>query len=78
MNITRWHGDVKPDNILRVHGKYKLADFGFAEFEEDKGNPKDLYTNLIGGTRTYGTKHVQHLLECIGADLTNLASCRSP
>ncbi|KAL2278790.1 hypothetical protein FJTKL_14133 [Diaporthe vaccinii] len=47
-----WHGDIKPDNILRVRGKYKLADFGFAKFERERnGNTK---TFLLGGTRTYG------------------------
>lgn len=48
----RWHGDIKPDNILRVQGKYKLADFGFAKFEREReGNTK---TYMDGGTRTYG------------------------
>jgi hypothetical protein len=34
INRTRWHADVKPDNILQVKGKFKLADPGFATFEK--------------------------------------------
>ncbi|KAI1169526.1 hypothetical protein F4777DRAFT_584828 [Nemania sp. FL0916] len=44
------HADVKPDNILRVQGKFKLADFGFATFvphNEESISP-------VGGTETYG------------------------
>ncbi|KUI70081.1 hypothetical protein VM1G_11686 [Cytospora mali] len=47
-----WHGDVKPDNILRVRGEYRLADFGFARFIREK--PGKTTTYLLGGTRTYG------------------------
>ncbi|CAH0046485.1 unnamed protein product [Clonostachys solani] len=44
-----WHGDIKPDNILSVRGQFKLADFGFARFEQH-----DDKTQLMGGTRTFG------------------------
>lgn len=51
-NECRWHTDLKPDNILRVHGEFKLADFGFARF---KHRSKDKPTEYIeGGTETYG------------------------
>ncbi|KAF4932675.1 putative serine/threonine-protein kinase MPS1-like protein [Colletotrichum fructicola] len=47
------HGDIKPDNILRVRGKFKLADFGFTSFEKSKiGKPQT--SSVLGGTRTYG------------------------
>ena len=46
-----WHGDIKPDNILWVHGKLKLADFGFAKFESNTQRS----TQMSGGTHTYGT-----------------------
>lgn len=47
---SRWHADIKPDNILIVKGKFKLADPGFARFE--KKSDKDLAT-IAGGTETY-------------------------
>ncbi|KAF4816258.1 hypothetical protein CGCSCA5_v006553 [Colletotrichum siamense] len=51
-----WHGDIKPDNILRVRGEFKLADFGFTRFEKSViGKPQT--THMLGGTRTYGTGH---------------------
>jgi serine/threonine protein kinase len=46
----RWHRDIKPDNILCVQGKFKLADMGFAQFVKETGDvPK---TKLLGGTET--------------------------
>ncbi|TEA12181.1 putative serine/threonine-protein kinase MPS1-like protein [Colletotrichum sidae] len=48
-----WHCDVKPDNILRVRGQFKLADFGFTKFEKREIG-KTPTTTLLGGTRTYG------------------------
>jgi serine/threonine protein kinase len=48
---NRWHADIKPDNILIVKGKFKLADPGFARFEKKTG--KDA-TIIQGGTTTYG------------------------
>jgi serine/threonine protein kinase len=49
----RWHADIKPDNILWVDGKFKLADPGFAMFiEKEKGVLPQ--TEFKGGTETYG------------------------
>jgi hypothetical protein len=39
-------------DILRVHGDFKLADFGFAKFNR-KGE-KQPRTYIEGGTETYG------------------------
>ncbi|VUC32782.1 unnamed protein product [Clonostachys rosea] len=47
--VKGWHGDIKPDNILSVRDQFKLADFGFARFEQH-----DDKTQLMGGTRTFG------------------------
>ena len=46
----RWHADIKPDNILRVCGSFKLADFGFASFKR----MDEERALLRGGTVTYG------------------------
>ncbi|TRX91142.1 hypothetical protein FHL15_007930 [Xylaria flabelliformis] len=47
---TGCHTDVKPDNILRVQGRFKLADFGYAAFVPcGEGHPSP-----DGGTETYG------------------------
>ncbi|KAI0186993.1 hypothetical protein EV127DRAFT_410763 [Xylaria flabelliformis] len=47
---TGCHADVKPDNILRVQGRFKLADFGYATFVPcGEGHPSP-----DGGTETYG------------------------
>jgi hypothetical protein len=53
--MLRWHGDVKPDNILLVQKEWKLADFGFAEFTERVGETGSLpKADMRGGTETYG------------------------
>ncbi|ORY19162.1 hypothetical protein BCR34DRAFT_206984 [Clohesyomyces aquaticus] len=47
-----WHADIKPDNILYVHGKFKLADFGFSKFVEI-GDGEAAKHIMTGGTLTY-------------------------
>jgi serine/threonine protein kinase len=50
----RLHADVKPDNILMVHGEFKLADFGFAKFKQrGEDVPRQPYE---GGTETFGRR----------------------
>lgn len=56
---NRWHADIKPENIIYVHSKYKLADPGFACFKkktQDKGAAPQI--QLHGGTNTYGAPEV--------------------
>ncbi|GAP90375.1 putative serine threonine protein kinase [Rosellinia necatrix] len=49
------HADVKPDNILRVQGDFKLADFGFATFNiRNVASNKEAKTLPARGTETYG------------------------
>jgi serine/threonine protein kinase len=55
MWLSRWHADIKPDNILIVQGKFKLADPGFATFIRANKSDPDPKTILLGGTTTYGT-----------------------
>jgi hypothetical protein len=68
-NSTRWHGDIKPDNILEVQGKFKLTDPGFAKFVElDKSKEKidsEPIAELIGGTQTYGQQSPDFLMTAI-------------
>lgn len=50
----RWHGDIKPENIILVQGQYKLCDPGEALIrrDENKVGPSRAVAN--GGTRAYG------------------------
>lgn len=60
--MNRWHGDVKPENILNILGarpKFKLADFGFFKFKKkllewgaDQGTLPEV--NMGAGTTAYG------------------------
>ncbi|KAI2466329.1 hypothetical protein F4781DRAFT_406060 [Annulohypoxylon bovei var. microspora] len=51
--FSGWHCDLKTDNILRVDGEFKLADFGFAKFKPK--NPGEIPRQyMTGGTETYG------------------------
>lgn len=52
MEFAGWHADIKPDNILTVQGRFKLADPGFVKFVRKSGqDPEEV---LLGGTATYG------------------------
>ncbi|KAF1996467.1 hypothetical protein P154DRAFT_320396 [Amniculicola lignicola CBS 123094] len=50
-----WHADIKPDNILSVGGRFKLADFGFSTFNSREAyDPFTPITQIIpGGTDIY-------------------------
>lgn len=55
LTVYRWHADIKPENVLVVNDKFKLADPGFAVFEDGKqdvdGRPRK---EIKGGTTSYG------------------------
>lgn len=55
-----WHADIKPDNILSIRKKLKLADFGFSSFAPVvEGHDGSVPTELIRGfTDTYGAPEV--------------------
>ncbi|RDW91279.1 hypothetical protein BP5796_02444 [Coleophoma crateriformis] len=53
-NSNSWHADIKPDNILSIHGKFKLADPGFAHFVVKDSNNEVPKAVIRGGTETYG------------------------
>ncbi|KAF1979436.1 hypothetical protein BU23DRAFT_154737 [Bimuria novae-zelandiae CBS 107.79] len=49
-----WHNDIKPENVIVVNGKYKLADPGFAKFQKILEENAPLPTIIAhGGTATY-------------------------
>ncbi|KAK7977786.1 hypothetical protein PG988_005276 [Apiospora saccharicola] len=54
VNFHGWHADIKPDNILRVRGEFKLADLGFARFRMKDENGLEPRAGLMGLTETYG------------------------
>ncbi|KAG9195926.1 hypothetical protein G6011_01047 [Alternaria panax] len=58
-----WHADIKPDNILSVRGRLKLADFGFSSFAPHiEGHGGSEPTELIRGfTDTYGAPEVSRM-----------------
>lgn len=58
----RWHGDIKPENILDVQGRFKLADPGEAclvpvSKRESAANvdQRVLKAQVPGGTKSFGT-----------------------
>ncbi|RDW60992.1 hypothetical protein BP6252_12375 [Coleophoma cylindrospora] len=53
-NFNSWHADVKPENILSINGKFKLADPGFAHFAKKESNNDFPKAVIRGGTETYG------------------------
>jgi hypothetical protein len=53
-NTFRWHGDIKPQNIIRVRGEFKLADPGEAQIQLSTGGVKAPRAIVVGGTLTYG------------------------
>jgi len=65
-----WHGDIKPENILRVGDHFKLADPGDAWIQRapEDGKPK-AKAEVYGGTRTYASPEKARWLENIGDKL---------
>ncbi|KAH8724817.1 hypothetical protein GQ44DRAFT_727596 [Phaeosphaeriaceae sp. PMI808] len=58
-----WHADIKPDNILIIHGRLKFADFGFSRFTPVAQMPDGAVpTELIHGfTDAYGAPEVSRM-----------------
>ncbi|KAG8156623.1 hypothetical protein KVR01_013574 [Diaporthe batatas] len=57
--LSGWHGDIKPDNILRVNGEFKLADFGFTQFKVRSDRDPDPKTHLDGLTKSFGAPEIR-------------------
>jgi serine/threonine protein kinase len=50
----RCHADIKPENIISVRGRFKLADLGFAKFVRKGEDYKKTF--LYGGTEAFGMR----------------------
>lgn len=50
----RWHADIKPDNILFVQQRVKLADVGFARMQVKAKATIEERAKIRGGTSTFG------------------------
>ncbi|KAK3392807.1 kinase-like domain-containing protein [Podospora didyma] len=65
-----WHGDIKPENILRVQDQFKLADPGEARIQqaapEDGTRPPK--AEAYGGTRTYAAPEKAEWLDGYATD----------
>jgi hypothetical protein len=51
-SLSGWHADIKPSNILRVKGQFKLADFGFSKMVNIEAG-KPITQVMDGGTLKY-------------------------
>jgi serine/threonine protein kinase len=56
-----WHADIKPENILRVYGEFKLADFGFAKFSDVDWAGQIPTSFIHGGTAAYGESPITYV-----------------
>ena len=62
----RWHADIKPDNILLVQDRFKLADPGFAVFKSKTDADSDPVAEIQGGTEAYGKRcHIAQTFESL-------------
>lgn len=50
----RWHADIKPENILRIGNKFKLADLGESRIQLVTSD-SDPFEIVPGGTISYGS-----------------------
>ncbi|KAJ4385511.1 hypothetical protein N0V93_009939 [Gnomoniopsis smithogilvyi] len=58
-----WHADIKPENILRVGNRFKLADPGEAHIVVAHGESEPAGAFITGGTRTYAAPEKAPYLE---------------
>ncbi|OHE90942.1 hypothetical protein CORC01_13751 [Colletotrichum orchidophilum] len=54
VDYDTWHADIKPENILRVGNRFKLADLGEAYIKLSNADNRRQGARVTGGTRTYG------------------------
>ncbi|KAK1689043.1 hypothetical protein BDP55DRAFT_427216 [Colletotrichum godetiae] len=70
LNFWTWHGDIKPENILRVNDRFKLADPGEASMLlKNSGTPYLPPSRSLGGTRTYAAPEKTAYLDDISTKM---------
>ncbi|KAL2874726.1 hypothetical protein SGCOL_010100 [Colletotrichum sp. CLE4] len=77
LNFWTWHGDIKPENILRVNDRFKLADPGEASMLlKNSGTPYLPPSRSLGGTRTYAAPEKTAYLDDISTKMPKKTSVK--
>ncbi|KAF4821021.1 putative serine/threonine-protein kinase mps1 [Colletotrichum siamense] len=73
-----WHGDIKPENILRVNDRFKLADPGEASMllkSSNTASPQK--AKALGGTRSYAAPEKAAYLDGTSEQMPHVPQTRT-